>query len=87
MAVRTEVSSLAGVPKEVTDRAKSLLNVLEKNDLVKNKNKLSNITQETETQPEVKLSEAEKIIKELNINNLTPVQAFGILADLKEKIG
>ncbi len=82
-----EVASLAGVPKEVTDRAKLLLKVLEKNDLVKNKNKLSNITQETEPQPEVKLSEAEKIIKELNINNLTPVQAFGILADLKEKIG
>ena len=75
-----EVASLAGVPAAVTDRAKKLLKQLEKNDLAKKPRK-----DETETVKKAK-SQVENIISELDMNNLTPMQAFSILSDLKEKV-
>ena len=33
-----------------------------------------------------KLSETERIIKDLDVNNLSPMQAFTILSDLNEKL-
>ena len=33
-----------------------------------------------------KLSEAERIIQDLDIDNLSPMQAFTVLADLSEKV-
>jgi DNA mismatch repair protein MutS len=76
-----EVASLAGVPADVTARAKKILKALEKNDLTKNKEKLQ--IREDEAP---KKSEIENIISELDINNLSPMQAFNVLVDLKEKI-
>ena len=32
------------------------------------------------------LSETERIIKDLDVNNLSPMQAFAILTDLQEKV-
>ncbi len=75
-----EVASLAGVPSEVTDRAKKILRDLEKNDLTKGIK-----TSKTETEISKK-SEVETIIDELNLNDISPMQAFNILADLKEKL-
>ena len=77
-----EVASLAGVPAEVTQRAKVILKNLEKNDTVKNR---SNIVEES-VQAQPTLSECERIIADLDVNNLTPVQAMTILFDLKEKV-
>jgi len=76
-----EVASLAGVPSDVTSRAKKILKALEKNDLTRNSSKL----QESEPEAPVR-SEVENIISELDMNNMSPMQAFGVLADLKEKI-
>ena len=80
-----EVASLAGVPKEVTVRAKSILKALEKNDLLGNKKKITDmeISVEEEKRP---LSEVEKILAETDINTLSPLQAFMLLGDLKDKI-
>ncbi len=77
-----EVASLAGVPSDVTIRAKKILKSLERNDLTKKDLKY---VQEIENESP-KRSEVENIIADLDINNLSPIQAFGILADLKEKI-
>ncbi len=77
-----EVASLAGVPQEVTARAKVILKNLEKNDTVK-KHAEEICEESSET---VQISECERIIADLDINNLTPVQAMTILFDLKEKI-
>ncbi len=77
-----EVASLAGVPKTVTDRAKKILKTLEKNDLTKNNKALL----EEDSDQEQRLSQTESIIADLNLDNITPIQAFGILADLKEKL-
>ena len=79
-----EVASLAGVPKEVTTRAKSILRSLEKNDIARGK--LQTEFTEEEVVEEKKLSEVERIIAELDINTMSPMQAFLILSDLKDKL-
>lgn len=80
-----EVAALAGVPKEVTVRAKSILKALEKNDLLGEKKKITDmeISIEEEKRP---LSEVEKILAETDVNTLSPLQALMLLGDLKDKI-
>ena len=78
-----EVAALAGVPKEVTARAKGILKALEKNDIARGKIQLDQIEEEKE---ERVLTEVEKLIAELDLNTLSPIQAFMLLSDLKEKL-
>ncbi len=73
-----EVAELAGVEKNITQRAKEILKILEKSDI-------SHKTHEREENT-VSLSETERIISDIDINNLSPMQAFSILTDLKEKV-
>lgn len=74
-----EVASLAGVPKEVTERAKVILKSIENGDVVS-----AAVEEESPAQPAC--SEVETILKELDINNLSPMQAFMVLSDLVEKV-
>jgi DNA mismatch repair protein MutS len=78
-----EVAALAGVPKDVTLRAKSILKALEKNDLLNGKKPL--VFEEEET-AEKQLTEVEQTLMETDINTLSPMQAFMLLNDLKEKL-
>lgn len=73
-----EVASLAGVPSAVTDRAKQILKRIERGEV--------NVTANSLEKEEVKLSEAEKILSEVDMNNLSPMQAFMLVGDLVEKI-
>ena len=76
------VAKLANLPKEVTDRAAEILNVYE------NKEKKRDIVIQT-TLPldfENNHSEIEEKIKELNVLELTPIDAINILYELKNKI-
>jgi DNA mismatch repair protein MutS len=75
-----EVAELAGVSKEVTERAKNFLKKLEKSDITKSKKT------EVETESVVSLSEIERIVLDLDLNNVSPMQAFNILNDLYEKV-
>ena len=79
-----EVASLAGVPKEVTTRAKSILKALEKNDIAKGKVQMDFV--EEEVVEEKTLTEVERIISEIDLNTMSPMQAFMLLGDLKDKI-
>lgn len=82
-----EVAALAGVPKEVTARAKSILKALEKNDLLGGKKNVV-IEDVPEDEPiERALSEVEQILAETDVNTLSPLQALMLLSDLKGKIG
>ncbi len=91
-----EVASLAGVPKDVTDRAKGILKVLEKNDVAKKSAiSLSEIAATETSDREItaeepieerKLSEVEEILSETDVNTLSPMQALLLLSDLKEKL-
>ena len=76
-----EVASLAGVPEAVTLKAKKILKALEKNDLAQNKKTIDDETAENNRR-----SEVENIISELDMNRVSPMQAFAILSDLKEKV-
>ncbi len=78
-----EVAELAGVEKSVTDSAKKILKRLEKSDLTRQVDfdETSNNIREDN-----KISECERIIKDIDINNLTPMQAFNIILDLNEKL-
>jgi len=76
-----EVAQLAGVNKEIIDKSKEILKKLEKSNINNDKISVQNIDNPTKT-----LSEVEKIIAELDTNNLSPMQAFNILIDLQEKV-
>ena len=77
-----EVAELAGINKDLTSRAKEILKKLEKKDITRN------LPDNTDADETVRndFSETENIIKGLDINNISPMQAFEILADLKEKL-
>ena len=80
-----EVASLAGVPKEVTTRAKNILKALEKKDLMAGKGEIFTGLEEEEENVRP-LSEVEEILVETDVNTLSPIQALMLLGDLKEKI-
>ena len=75
-----EVASLAGVPKVVTDRAKSILKMLEKKDI--------------NAKPSVELNDAQDmanseiydIINSTDIDMLSPREALDFLYKLKSQI-
>ena len=77
-----EVASLAGVPKEITTRAKSILKTLEKNDVARGKT-AAYVEEADEQKP---LSEVEEILLSTDVNTLSPMQALLLLSDLKEKV-
>ena len=77
-----EVAQLAGVEKKVTERAKQILKQLEKSDLTKQ----STTSCDEPMQENKEVSEIERILKDLDVNTLSPIQAFNILLDLKEKV-
>ena len=75
-----EVAALAGVPREVTERAKQILKAVEKKEGVTVK------YAEGEEEEQSSPSEVERILRETDMNNLSPMQAFMILSDLVEKV-
>ena len=76
------VARLANLPKEVTDRASEILKVYE------NKEKKRDIVIQTTLPLEFKeeKNEIEEKIKELNVLELTPIEAINVLYELKNKI-
>ena len=75
-----EVASLAGVPEEVTSRAKVILKELERGE--KRREKLPEPTEEPQESEEFSLCEE---LRGIDVNTLTPMQALALLAELKEK--
>ncbi len=81
-----EVARLAGVNAEVTDRAKQILKRLETSELC-GRGANSSVSGETDANRETAQStEIERIIKDLDIDNLSPMQALTVLYDLAEKV-
>lgn len=74
-----EVASLAGVPDAVTARAKQILNRIENGE-----KEFETHFDDEETLPQK--SEVETILSEVDINSISPMQAFMILGDLVEKV-
>ncbi len=77
-----EVASLAGVPKEVTDRAKVILRTLEKAEV--RPDRISELPEEPQTD-ETELSLRGEL-EGLDVNVLTPMQALALISEWKEKL-
>ena len=76
-----EVASLAGVPTSVTERAKKVLKAVESGEVTSMGDDYTQQEVE-ERQP----SEVEKILRDLDLNSVSPMQALLILSDLVEKV-
>ena len=84
-----EVASLAGLPESVLDRAKEILHVLEENDLTRENKIVSSLDTSYATKSEQTNKNIKNILgvlEDLNINNLTPLNAFDILLQLKNYV-
>lgn len=87
-----EVARLAGLPKKTISRAREILRLLEsgkfaKSELARGVHVRLNQTSLFDAPVmEVKKSEIEKRLKELDVNNLTPIQALEIIAEWKKEI-
>ncbi len=82
-----EVAALAGLPEELLNRAKEILHTLEQNDL---NSDLINNTVSYEKSENVKQAEYRKalneiggILNDVNVNTLTPLNAFDLVLQLK----
>lgn len=78
-----EVSALAGLPQFVLDRAKQLLAQLINADIA---HKANNVRQISIFDNAMQYDEIIRILKDTDINNITPRAALDILCDLKEKL-
>lgn len=77
-----EVAALSGIYQDVVTRAKVILNQLEKNAIRVDLNKI-------EDAKELSVQEQKNIINELkniDINKITPIEAFEILLELNKKV-
>lgn len=86
-----EVAELAGIPKNVVTRAKTIMRQFEEIDINRDTNSIM-MTAKGGKQKQISLfdersddNEIVKILKDTNIENVSPVQAFAILLDLKDK--
>ena len=81
-----EVAQLAGLPKFIITRAKDILKKLESADIAKKEKDISNENYQLSIFTTGKKMEVATILRELDIDSITPRAALDILADLKEKI-
>ncbi len=80
-----EVAKLAGLPEVVLDRAREILHNLELNDTNK-ATTLETVNSDIENNRRIKTNqEIVNILSDVNIDTLTPLNAFEILVDLVEK--
>ena len=80
-----EVADLSGVNKKITDRARAILKELENKDRSKSMTSTS-VALEKNEKSRQKQSEVERILSDIDVNNLSPMQAFNLLVDLREKV-
>ena len=81
-----EVASLAGLPAGIIKRAKQLLKSLEQADINKNIS-LANIESNIEVEkPKTNYAEVINMLKEVDINKISPIEAFSLLNDVITKI-
>lgn len=80
-----EVAALAGVPNDVIIRAKEISKMLEENDSTKNLSLKTSTNVEQTKEKDIRYTEIVGILKDLDINTMTPISAFETLCDLIEK--
>lgn len=81
-----EVAQLAGLPDSIIKKSKEILKKLENSDIVKREKENATNNYQMSIFSTGKQTEVAKILRELDIDSITPRSALDILADLKEKI-
>ncbi len=86
-----EVASLAGVRKSVIDHAKSIMHSLEEDSKNRDTNEMLLSSAKKNVTAQVSLfdtqsSKIEQQIRDLDVDNLTPLQALTVLCDLKKQL-
>ena len=79
-----EVAGLAGLPDEILVKAKELLKKLEKSDVARKEKEQSNY--QLSFFSDNSNREIISIIRDLDVENLTPRKALDVLYDLREKL-
>ncbi len=77
-----EVAKLSGLPKEIIDRAKSILVERES----ENKSVDSILAQEVKIDTNANVAEIVNVLKEMDMDNISPIMAFGTLQNLVDKV-
>lgn len=84
-----DVAALAGIPKQVTDRAKIILKQLEEADINNTKNKSAQVSLDIENNNNNNQDKHNKVINkitELDINCLSPVEALNFIYNIKKQL-
>jgi len=86
-----EVASLAGVSKPVIEHAKKIMKSLEEDSKNRDTNEMLLSSSKSQRTQQVSLFESssskiEQVLKDTDVNNLTPMQALTILSDLKKQL-
>jgi DNA mismatch repair protein MutS len=82
-----DVARLAGLPRSVVTRARQVLRLLESGKF--NRSELGRHLYAERVQPslfDAPVSEIEKVIRELDVNSMTPIEALNLLRELQEKL-
>ncbi len=83
------VAKLAGVPKDVTNRANDILKTIERKSVLKETNMTKSERQEEQGQLSMfnyKLAEIAHELDKIKLEEVTPIDALNILSKIKEKI-
>ena len=73
-----EVAKLAGLPKELIEKSKIILSELESKDLLKENIDVNQVSGQAK--------QVISMLKDIDLNSITPLEALSILSTLKEKL-
>ena len=77
-----EVAKLSGLPAEIIDRAKQILIERES----ENKNDSPIVNKEVKIDTNANVAEIVNVLKEMDMDNISPIMAFGTLQNLVDKV-
>lgn len=80
-----EVAKMSGLPQELIDNAKIFMNKIEQDDIF-NTNKVDNILDTIENISDNKLNSLKSLALNIDVNNLTPLEAINKLNEIIERI-
>ena len=74
-----EVAKLAGVPEDVTDRAKAIMRALTENDE-------SILGKRSREKKPLERNELLQMLADINLDNITPLESLSLLSEIKHKL-
>ncbi len=81
-----EVASLAGVPQNVCDRAKEIVTMLENSNISMNLSAITSTSENNERENMNTAKEIASILRDIDMNKTSPIEAFDILNSLVKKV-